>query len=567
MILRWTVVAARAFAIGACLGLQAGQASAAGAIRHVIIIMQENRSFDQYFGTYPGADGIPADACIPFKPSQPSLGCLMPFHSQLDVNAGGPHRAIDAQADLDNGITRARNDGFLASQSNASHNIGCLRGNNDPNCATSLLGVLTHDAVSYHTDAEIPNYWAYAEHFVLQDHMFEPERSWSLPSHMGLTSLWAAVCTNPASAGSCVTSVDPALPNRSTVYPWASLFQLLDIHGVSWKYYLAQGTEPDCEDGEMTCAPQIQNSAVPSIWNLAPLYAYVQAQGPAYASTHVPDVSKFLADLRAGTLPQVSWVIPSGVYSEHPPAGVTAGMEYVTSLINAVMQSHAWDSTAIFLTWDDWGGFYDHVAPPLADRNTSRTPAQGYGLRVPGLLISPWAKAGTIDHALYSFDSYATFIENEFMGGARLNPAALGNPDSRPDERDALTVVLGAKGAQLAVGQLESEFDFTQKPLPPLILPTHIPTGITVSCNQDPTTEICRAGKVVITWNPVTGAQVKGPFTYSIYRDGVQLAQCNGTATTCTDRPGQGVHFYRAASTGAAGELSPQSAAAEAILK
>jgi phospholipase C len=151
----------------------------------------------------------------------------------------------------------------------------------------------------------------------------------------------------------------------------------------------------------------------------------------------------------------VSWIVPGNHASEHPGSRepISAGQAYVTTLINAVMRGPEWDSSAIFLTWDDWGGFYDHVEPPSVDRN-------GYGLRVPGILISPWAKAGTIDHQVLSFDAYLKLIEDRFLGGQRLDPATDGRPDSRPTVREDAEVL----------GDLLDEFDFDQRPIPPLIL-------------------------------------------------------------------------------------------------
>jgi phospholipase C len=149
----------------------------------------------------------------------------------------------------------------------------------------------------------------------------------------------------------------------------------------------------------------------------------------------------------------VSWLAPAQSVSEHPPGLVSRGQAYVTSVINAVMRSADWSSTAIFLSWDDWGGFYDHVKPPRVD-------AQGYGLRVPGLVISPYAKRGFVDHQILSHDAYLKFIEDDFLNGARLNPRTDGRPDSRPDVRE---------NAKL-LGNLVRDFDFHQAPRPPLIL-------------------------------------------------------------------------------------------------
>jgi phospholipase C len=153
--------------------------------------------------------------------------------------------------------------------------------------------------------------------------------------------------------------------------------------------------------------------------------------------------------------------VPSGDVSEHPPALVSAGQSYVTSLVNAVMNGPDWDSTAIFVAWDDWGGFYDHVNPPSVDAN-------GYGLRVPGLVISPYAKQGYVDHQTLSFDAYAKFIEDVFLGGQRLDPAKDGRPDPRPDVRENEPVL----------GDLANDFDFSQPPRRPLLLPVHPSTTL-----------------------------------------------------------------------------------------
>jgi len=123
------------------------------------------------------------------------------------------------------------------------------------------------------------------------------------------------------------------------------------------------------------------------------------------------------------------------------------------------MKSPDWNSTAIFLTWDDWGGFYDNVVPPRADRN-------GYGFRVPAMVISPYAKKGYIDHQVLSSDAYLKFIEDDFLGGARLNPQTDGRPDPRPDVREN----------QPILGNLLKDFNFSQRPRPPFLLPTNPPT-------------------------------------------------------------------------------------------
>jgi phospholipase C len=154
----------------------------------------------------------------------------------------------------------------------------------------------------------------------------------------------------------------------------------------------------------------------------------------------------------------VSWIVPNAKVSEHPlDSAVSAGQAYVTTLINSIMRSPCWTSTTILLSWDDWGGFYDHVVPPKIDEN-------GYGLRVPGLVISPYAKQGLIDHQQLSHDAYLKFVEDVFLGGARLNPATDGRPDRRPLVREELA------------GDLINDFNFSQTPRPPLLLPTDPPS-------------------------------------------------------------------------------------------
>src|SRR5207302_9176812 len=141
------------------------------------------------------------------------------------------------------------------------------------------------------------------------------------------------------------------------------------------------------------------------------------------------------------------WVVPSQGVSEHPPASIKRGQAYVTTLINAIMRSPCWPSTAIFVSWDDWGGCYDHVVPPTVDEN-------GYGLRVPGLVISPYARRGLVDQQTLSFDAYVKFVEDDFLKGRRLDPRTDGRPDPRPDVRE--------RAPQL--GNLVRDFDFSRKP-------------------------------------------------------------------------------------------------------
>ncbi|MGI8551786.1 MAG: alkaline phosphatase family protein, partial [Dehalococcoidia bacterium] len=207
--------------------------------------------------------------------------------------------------------------------------------------------------------------------------------------------------------------------------------------------------QPDCQDDQMLCQARPQHAGTPAIWNPLPWFQTVHDDQELQ---NIQPLDRFYAAARSGTLPAVSWITPSGDVSEHPVALVNTGQSYVTGLINAIMQGPNWNSTAIFLAWDDWGGFYDHVVPPVVDQN-------GYGLRVPGIVISPYAKQGYVDHSTYSFDSYLRFIEDVFLGGQRLDPRTDGRADPRPDVRENLA------------GDLSRDFDFSQPPRPPLSLP------------------------------------------------------------------------------------------------
>src|SRR5581483_9481486 len=422
-------------------------------IRHVVIIMQENRSFDQYFGTYRGADGIPGLAghpgkvpCIP----DPHEHCVRPFHDRHDVNVGGPNWGPSmTKADVDHG----RMDGFIKQTEKV-----CAAGFGD--CSS----VPRDDVMGYHTGRDIPNYWKYAHDFVLQDHMFGSVASWSLPSHMFLTSLWAAYCKKHNDPGSCTNAPQiearpPPFGKTAPIYAWTDLTYLLHKHHVSWRYYMFNGTEPLCDsDTSQSCAPTTNGSKTLSIWYPLKWFDTVHNDNQ---TKNVQSVKHLFAAAITGTLPAVSWVVPSQATSEHPPDPVGRGQTYVTGLINTLMRSPDWKSTAIFLTWDDWGGFYDHVRPPRVDAN-------GYGLRVPGLVISPYAKRGYVDHQTLSFDAYAKFIEDDFLGRARLNPATDGRPDPRPDVRE--------NAPQL--GDLVKDFNFNQRPRKRVILPVHPKTDL-----------------------------------------------------------------------------------------
>jgi phospholipase C len=415
-----------AFGAGTPATSTAAQLTGIHKIQHVVVIMQENRSFDAYFGVYPHANGIPMKNGVPTVcVRDPMTGqCVKPFVDHLDQNPGAPHEASNSTADINGG----KMNGFISQAETAGR-------------CTSGHKCVADEVMGYHTGSDIPNYWAYAKNFVLNERMFEPVGSWSFTSHLFMVSAWAADCPNPSNPMSCKSSSMPRdrTANVPEPFAWTDLTWLFHKHGVSWGYYLDHGAQSASNA-----------NGVPKLWDVMPGFTDVSQDKQG---SDVAPLTTFLAQLKAGRAPAVSWIVPDQQDSEHPSALVSTGQAYVTRLINAIMQSPEWNSTAIFLAWDDWGGFYDHVVPPAVD-------SLGYGIRVPALVISPYAKSGYIDPQTLSFDAYLKFIEDDFLGGQRLNPANDGRPDSRPVIRENLPIL----------GNLVNDFNFSQTPRKPLIL-------------------------------------------------------------------------------------------------
>src|SRR5579859_1182591 len=407
-------------------------------IKHVIIITQENRSFDNYFGKFPGlppGDGIPKGVCLHDRryssPGHPV--CRRPWADHHDSNGNNPHDAASSAADISGG----KMTGFVTEA--------------EKKLCKPKPALCHPDVMGYHTGSDIPNYWAYAKNFVLQDHFFEAPGSWSLPAHLYEVSAWSAKCYKTGVPMSCYSNLTPPerLPSRQTPFAWTDITWLLHRHHVSWSYYL--------DHGAVTVS--LGNPMGTSIhWNPLPGFTDVHKDGQLGS---IRPLKVFYRQAKAGTLPHVSWIAPDFRDSEHGPALVSTGQAYVTRLVNAVMRGPDWKSCAIFLSWDDWGGFYDNVVPPHIDH-------QGYGIRVPGIVISPFAKHGYIDHQILSTDAYLKFIEDDFLGGARLNPRTDGRPDRRPTVRENASIL----------GNLINDFNFTQTPRPPMILKPCPPTTL-----------------------------------------------------------------------------------------
>ena len=309
----------------------------------------------------------------------------------------------------------------------------------DPGCSPAADSGKEPDVMGYRDARDIPNYWRYAEEFVLQDRFFAPVRTESVPNNTARLNGWSATCdsNDPASCKSDlhIQKVSPK-GAESELFSQTDITYLLHKNNVSWRYYVEK---------------ELQRSNTPLERNPMPNFTTVKQNGQL---GNIQDMESFHAAAKSGNLPAVSWAMSGPKNSEHPPTSIQDGQAFVTRTINAVMQSPNWDSTVIFLTWDEWGGYYDHVPPVKVDQN-------GYGIRVPGLIISPYARKGYIDSQTLSPDAYLKFIEDRFLGGQRLDPKTDGRPDPRPTVREEVP----------QLGDITKAFDFSQKPLPPVVLP------------------------------------------------------------------------------------------------
>jgi phospholipase C len=207
---------------------------------------------------------------------------------------------------------------------------------------------------------------------------------------------------------------------------------------VEWKYYVRQGSPAETRQRAISAQDSAETQAARVYSYMNPLLGFPAVRNDPSQTDRVVATDQFYLDAAAGKLPQVCWLVPSDAVSEHPPANITHGMAYVTGAVNAVMRSPDWQHSAIFITWDEWGGFYDHVSPPRVD-------AYGLGLRVPGLIISPYAKRGFIDHKPSSTGSWLRIVEERYH-----LPSLTARDSKAYDMIDA--------------------FDFSQSPRPPVLL-------------------------------------------------------------------------------------------------
>ncbi len=334
-------------------------------IKHVIYLMQENHSFDNYFGTYPGANGIPSEICMPRRAAQPQLGCVSPFHIGNRAVRDLSHSEKTFRRQFRDG----RMDGFV-----------------------SAFGDRDSVSMGHYDDRDIPFYWNIADRYVLFDRFFTSAAGGSVWNHL----YWVT-----ATPGNWRDDVIP--PGGFGRLP--TIFDRLEAKRIPWKFYV-QNYDPTVtfrRRGSGDRGSQV-------VW--VPLLDYGRFLDNPRLFSKIVDLEQFYTDLARNKLPAVSYIAPSGA-SEHPPGSIQAGERFVRTLITALMRSRAWNSTAFVWSYDDWGGWYDHVRPPRVD-------AMGYGFRAPTLLVSGYARRGYVDSTTFDFTSLLKFIEENW----RLRPLA-----------------------------------------------------------------------------------------------------------------------------------------------
>jgi phospholipase C len=394
-------------------------------IKHLFVIVQEGHTFDNYFGGYPGADSLAGNAVVLLDPKNPAKGTAQ--GSPLDPTLGHPSPLSDTGGTARLAYDGGKMDGFFVAQ--------------------NARGLNGFDSLKHYSQTDLAYYWSLAKNYVLMDKFFSSAMAGSLENHLYLM------------AGTSLTPRQRGVPGGYTL---PTIFDELDAAKVTWMVYVRQ------HDASLN--PQGLNGAgafVPEVVRVPLLDMPSFANDPARAQ-RIVERSRLFADLNANRLPDISYIFPNGD-SERAPGSVAEGEGRVQGIINSIMRSPAWASSAVILTWSDWGGYYDHVAPPQLD-------GAGYGFRVPALVISPYSRRGYVDHTTADFTSVLKFIE-DLHGLAPLT------------KRDA------------AAYNLNSAFDFGAQPR--LATSVGFPTATTTHQN------ILR---VVLIW-VLYGASIGGGFT------------------------------------------------------
>jgi len=333
-------------------------ATAASKIKHVFVLMQENHTFDNYFGTFPGADGLRNLCGVPTNPQDPASPLVRPFHLTQLRTPDLHHGEVTSRAAFDHG----KMDGFIKAQ-----------------LARNLPGRL---ALGYYDGHDLPSYWELARQYVLADRFFSSAQGGSSINHQ----YWVAARSSGQADSIPKTGID-----------LLTIFDRLDAAQVGWKFYVKNYAP------ELNFRNKLPNDPRDAQLAWVPLLTMPRFIDDPAKKARLVDLADLYTDLVKGNAPAVSYIIQGGT-SEHPPGHIVNGEIATVSIISAIMRSPLWESSAIILTWDDWGGWYDHVAPPQIDRD-------GYGFRVPALIISPYARPGLVFHETADFTSILKFIE------------------------------------------------------------------------------------------------------------------------------------------------------------
>ena len=423
-----------------------------GKIQHVVVIFQENRTPDNLFqGLCTANGGVPGCGTGPGQYDLAQSGTnstgntiqLKKVNLAVDYDLDHSHTAFNRMCDLNTNV-------------------------NPPQCRMDGADLITERCDQGATDCPAPNlqfgyvnptevqpYLQMAEQYTFADRMFQTNQGPSMPAHQFIISgtsaptvgsnLFASenpIVSNPppnsgcdAPAGSTVRLIDPTGSETSNamIYPCfehATLTDLLEEKSLSWRYY-APGTLPP--------PPPIYGN--PAIWNGPEAIQHIcgpnaappngtACVGADWTNHVILNQTQVLTDITSNQLPDVSWVIPAGQASDHAGSlNTTQGPSWVTSVVNAIGNSPYWANTAIFITWDDWGGWYDHVPPPQVLVNCAQWGCgYVYGFRVPLIVMSPYVKAKYVSHVQHDFGSILKFIESTF------SLPSLGYADSVADD-------------------------------------------------------------------------------------------------------------------------------------
>jgi phospholipase C len=435
---------------GALVPQLRGAATRDTPIKHVIIVIQENRSFDNLFATFAGADGTTTGKAAAMPPSI-AQSCRHPIEKPTTV----PLQQVRLATSIDLGhiygsfrldLHRGKMDGFDLVGANAN-------GSGPPACL---------DAYQYVNPSDVAPYWDIAKQYVLADHTFQTQGSSSFTAHQDLIAggtqiAWnEAIIDNPSyfpwgcdANKTVVTAIIKKFTGKVLRYggpfpcfSYPTMRDLLDAKGVSWKFYaMAVQKESGPAHGD-----------TPGIWS-----AFDAIKAVRYSSEWHTNVTRtnldFFTDLSNRRLPAVSWITPDAVNSDHPQERTDTGPSWVASIVNAVGRSRYWNSTAIVVLWDDWGGFYDHVAP-----HPPHNWQGGPGFRVPMLIVSAYVKPH-VEHAVYEFGSLLKFIEETFGLGS------LGNNDQQSISiGNAFDFTMAPRKFKIIQAKYSLDFFLHQKP-------------------------------------------------------------------------------------------------------